>query len=89
MAKREDYKAMAADYLRSAEKRDDDLGVKLDSNDLRRYGAAYAALAVAQELAELREAVSGVERTLTGPHGGDAGLSLYYISDWLEKIAKR
>ncbi|MEU1245438.1 hypothetical protein ACWD8I_20975 [Micromonospora arida] len=89
MAKREDYKTMAADYLHSAEKRDDELGVKLDSNDFRRYGAAYAALAVAHELSELREAVSGVESALKDQDHIGVGAHARYISDALEKISKR
>ncbi|MGV9212991.1 hypothetical protein ACTFTM_14130 [Micromonospora sp. RB23] len=89
VAKREDYKTTAADYLRSAEKRDDELGVKLDSNDLRRYGAAYAALAVAQELSDLREAVSGVEGALKDQDYIGIGAHARYISEALEKIAKR
>ncbi|WP_422749477.1 hypothetical protein [Micromonospora sp. WMMD1219] len=89
MAKRVDYKATAADYLRSAERRNDELGVKLDADDLRRYGAAYAALAVAQELGELRDAVSGVESALKDNDNIGAGDHLKYISDWLNKISRK
>ncbi|MGW0215547.1 hypothetical protein ACWDXH_14250 [Micromonospora chokoriensis] len=89
VAKREDYKTMAADYLRSAKERDDELGGSLNVSDLRRYGAAYATLAMAQELSDLREALSGVEGALKDQDHIGIGAHARYISEALERIAKR
>ncbi|MDG4760604.1 hypothetical protein [Micromonospora sp. WMMD710] len=83
------YRGLAANYLSGAEQRDDESGVKLNANDLRQCGAAYAMLAVAQELNRLRDAVKDVADKLDGPGASDAGTSLYYISDWLKGVVEK
>lgn len=58
-------------------------------SDLRRYGAAYATLAEAQELSDLREALSGVEGALKDQDHIGVGAHARYVSEALERIAKR
>lgn len=56
---------------------------------MRHNANVYALLAIAEELAGVREQVSSVVEALKSPDGVDAGTSLYYAADWLKDIAER
>lgn len=67
----------------------DPTGPALNKEALIQEALAHAVLAVAKELAAVREQVGEVEAALRGPDEDGAGMSLHYISDWLEKISRK
>lgn len=80
IARAENYIELAQDSDTSPEK----------AQILRLEAVTLGLLAVANEVRELREAVSWAGEALHDPHGGgSAGASLHYISDFLKKIAER
>ncbi|SCG60237.1 hypothetical protein [Micromonospora inositola] len=60
-----------------------------EAEEHRHEALVYALLSVADEIRELRHAVSGVEVALKDQSGFGVGTHARYISDWLEKIASR
>ncbi|MEU7656212.1 hypothetical protein AB0C41_29780 [Micromonospora taraxaci] len=56
---------------------------------LRQEALAYAVLAVAEELRQLRGAVSGVQEVMRDQDGIGAGDHMRWINDWLKNIAEK
>jgi hypothetical protein len=56
---------------------------------LRQEASVHAMLAIAEELADLREQVGTVRLALEDAAGNGAGLHLHYISEWLKDISER
>lgn len=56
---------------------------------LHQAATAYALVSIAKELAGIRDQIGGVEMALRGPDEHGVGISLHYISDWLEKISRK
>lgn len=80
VARAENYIALAQESDTAPEK----------AQALRLEAVTLGLLAVANEIRELRGAVEAVAEALHDPHGGgNAGASLYHMSDWLKKIAER
>lgn len=80
-------KAQRAEMLLNAAQDSD-----LDPNDaavMRQEAIVLAMLAIAEEIAEVRGHIGGVQRALEDTEGFGAGLHLHYISDWLKDIAEK
>ncbi|WBB66909.1 hypothetical protein [Micromonospora sp. WMMD812] len=76
----------AINLLEAANQGDLDLG---DNAGLHRQALTYAVLAVAEELRQLRGAVSGVQEVLRDQNGIGAGDHMRWINDWLKDIAEK
>ncbi|MET8093707.1 hypothetical protein [Micromonospora sp. NPDC005220] len=60
-----------------------------DAAVYRQQALVYALLGLADEVRDLREAISGVEGALEDQDGHGVGTHARHISDWLERISKK
>ena len=86
------HSQLATDLLHEARQLQDSPTGPIDPElaaSMRQEATVRALLAVAEELAAVREHVQSITEALKSPDGWDAGTSLYYIADWLKVLSEK